>query len=126
MAQFRQIVQDKPWIGWAVAGGIGVVALLLAFRDGGGGDAYSTARMTEMVTIKFLDTGETVQMPRGRLVRELMLLKGPIDPEKGIINPKTGQPTGFIFDKDEWTETVSRINEDKARAQTATQAENGK
>ncbi len=30
--------------------------------------------------------------------------------QEGIINPKTGKPTGFPFDKDEWSEWIARIN----------------
>lgn len=117
MANLRETLNAKPWIAWCVAGVFFVIALYMFFaRMSPGGDMYNPERMLETVTIKYSDTGETEEMPRGRLIRELMLQSGNIDPSKGIINKKTGQPTGFIFDKADWEAVVKQINEDKDAA----------
>ncbi len=116
MAGIREMLQKSPWLGWAVAGVLLVTAVVLLMRGGGGSSPYSQERMTEMVTIKFTDTGEEVEMPRGRFEMMLRDRRGLVDPSAGIINPSTNQPTGFLFKKSEWEETVKRINEEKKRA----------
>jgi hypothetical protein len=114
MANFREVINSKPWIGWAVAGVLLVVGgWAFLSRMSGGGDLYNPASMTEMVTIKFTDTGDTVEMPRGRMIQQLMLQPGRLDPSKGIINPKTNQPTGFLFSEKDWQRTIEQINADK-------------
>ena len=116
----RESINSKPWLGWAVAGVVLVLAAWLMFsRLGAGSDTYDPKRMQQTVTIKFTDTGETIEMPRGRLIKMLADQGGKIDPTKGIINPATKQPTGFLYDKAEWDELVKNINEDRAQAEAA-------
>ncbi len=111
----REEINRRPWLGWAVAGVLvvlGVVAFI--FRTSGGtGDAYDGSRMTQMVTIKYTDTGDTEEVHRGRLIKRMLdENKGKIDPNKGLINPKTQQPTGFFYDKAEWEALVKQLNDD--------------
>jgi len=75
--------------------------------------------MTDMVTIKFADTGDEIEIARGRLDKELRG-RPDFDPSKGVINPKTGAATGFPFDKKEWESWLGRIKQEKADAKTAT------
>lgn len=117
MPNVREFVNSKPWIGWALSGVLILVcAYILYARMNPQGDEYSVSRMTEMVTIKYTDTGKEEQIPRGRLIKMLLDQGGPIDATKGIINPETKQPTGFIYDKDDWEALVKQLNEDRAAA----------
>lgn len=100
-----------PALRWAA-----VIALLLvgaylvirpALRSGTGG------ALGEEVTIRFTDTGDTITMQRGRFERMMLEkgVEGPIDPSKGIINPKTNAPTGFPADRAYWEGLVASVNE---------------
>ena len=82
-----------PWIGWIVALVILAVAVWVYMRRSGASDTYSVESMTEMVTIKYTDTGEEVQMPRGRFEILLRDRQGLIDKTTGVINPATGAAT---------------------------------
>ena len=110
MPNVREMLQSSPWIGWAVAGLLLALSVFMFFRGSVGQDLYSPDRMREMVTIKFTDTGEEMEIPRGRLDLQLRQTGGKLDPTKGLINPKTGQPTGFPFSKSEWEDMCARIN----------------
>jgi len=114
MNAIRQFLQKSPWAGWLFSGLVLVVAAYMYFSGSKGSDPYSPDRMREMVSIKFTDTGEVIEMPRGRLDKEIRGRGDKIDPAVGIINPKTGQPTGFLFDADEWSAMVGRINQEKS------------
>ena len=62
-------------------------------------------------------------MPRGRFEKELRMRGGDLDPSKGLINPKTNQPTGFLFDKKEWEETVARLKGERDAVRSSQKAE---
>jgi hypothetical protein len=116
MQAARSLMRDKPWAGWAVAGLALAAAVFFFIRNQSANQGYSTPdRMQEMVTIKFMDTGDEETMPRGRLDKLLRSQQGTLDPEKGLINPKTNQPTGFPIDKDDWAAMIARINADRAQ-----------
>ncbi|QQS09657.1 MAG: hypothetical protein IPK69_03280 [Phycisphaerales bacterium] len=115
----RETLQNKPWIGYAIAGVLLVVSVVLAVRSFKDSDPYSPSNTTEIVTIRYTDTNEEVSMPRGRFEKMLAETVGRIDPSKGIINPKTNQPTGFLVSKSEWEETVKRMNAEKEAAAAA-------
>lgn len=123
----RDQLQKSPWIGWVVAGLAIAVAVWFQMRRSFHMDDTTPERMSEMVTIKFTDTGDTIQMLRGKLDKEIRLRSsGVIDPNEGIINPKTGKPTGFLFDQGEWNRMVDRINADKAALSRTPAAPPGK
>lgn len=113
MDRIRDFMNRSPWLGWVFAAVMLGVSVLLYMRMSGSGDTYSPERMTEDVTIRFSDTGDEITMPRGRFEKELRMRGGAIDPSKGIINPKTNEPTGFLFNKAEWDETVARLNTER-------------
>lgn len=116
----REFLNARPWIGWAFSGVLLVVcAYILYARMNPAGDEYSGDRMMQMVTIKYTDTGKEEQMPRGRLIKMLLDQGGAIDMTKGIINPETKAPTGFIYDKAEWEALVKQLNADREEAQKA-------
>lgn len=114
MANIRVFINERPWLGWALAGVLLVLSVVLYFQLGNRSDPYSQERLTESVTIKFIDTNEEITMARGRMERELRYRTGQIDSTKGITNPKTGQPTGFPLR--DWEETIKRINYEKEEA----------
>ncbi len=117
MENVRALIKQKPWIGWAVAGVLLVVAVYLAFfRSAGGGDDFSPEKMQSMVTIRFSDTDTTEELPWGRVMKELSGRPGKLDGTVGINNPATGKPTGFIFNQAEWDRIVGQINKDKEDA----------
>lgn len=115
MNAIRQFLKNSPWAGWAFAGLILVAAIYIYMSRANSSNPYNPDRMREMVSIKFADTGEVIEMPRGRLDKEIRGRGDKIDPSVGIINPKTGQPTGFLFDSAEWTGMIDRINREKSQ-----------
>jgi len=120
MGNIRDFVNKSPWIGWIFAGLILIVAVYLFFRTPSNESPYSPERMREMVSIKFTDTGEVIQMSRGDLDRTLRRRGEKVDAAQGIINPKTNQPTGFLYNKDEWDKMIARINTEKDEIKKST------
>ncbi len=112
----REFMNKKPWVGWLVAVVFLGASVFFFIRSRSSQDPYSPNRMTEMLTVHFTDTDEEITIPRGRLDKELRAQNNPLDPSKGITNPKTGKPTGFLVDKEEWDAWVARINKEKAEA----------
>jgi hypothetical protein len=117
LAGVREFLNKKPWIGWVLAIVFLGVSTYFFYRSRSSGvDPYSPSRMTEMVTIRFTDTEDEITIPRGRLDKELRQQADHLDPSKGYINPKTGKPTGFLFNKPEWDEMIARINKEREEA----------
>ncbi|MEI7656451.1 MAG: hypothetical protein WCK33_00110 [Phycisphaerae bacterium] len=114
----REFLKKHPSLGWILCAALLGVTAWLWFKRGAEESPFSPERMQEMVTIKYADTGETAQMPRGRFEKMLRDAGTKLDPQQGLINPKTGKPTGFLFDQREWEQAVARVNEqiDRARA----------
>lgn len=112
--QIREFINKRPWLGWVVALLMVGVSAFVYMRRTSAGDAYSPDRMREVVTIRFADTNDEITMTRGKLDQELRRRGDKLDPNEGVVNPKTGKPTGFPFDKSEWEKTIARINEEKA------------
>ena len=106
MNPFRSFMQKNPMAGWAVAGLLMLVAAVMVFTRLTA--KSETAQLTELVTIRCSETGDTWTMPRGMMEKELYLRSYPVDPNQGLANPKTGKFTGFPVDA--WKETVSRVN----------------
>jgi hypothetical protein len=123
MKRVRDFLNDKPWLGWAIAGVFLVVSIALYLSLSGRGDTYSVERMSEKVTLKCIETGDEWTMTRGLMERELRSRTGSLDSSQGIINPKTGRPTGFPFSKSEWEETIKRLNKEKEEPGGRTEGE---
>lgn len=111
----RDFLNNKPWLGWVVAGAILLISVAVYWKMSGKGDPYSVERLSQDVTIKCVETGDEWTMQRGLMERELRRRTGLIDPTQGLPNPKTGRLTGFPFDKDSWEATVRRLNEEKLK-----------
>jgi ABC-type amino acid transport substrate-binding protein len=119
MGSLRDKLAEKPMLGWGIASVLLIAAAVLVWMRFASKD--ETAQLTQMVTIRCAETGDTWQVLRGIMEKELYLRPAPVDPNQGLINPKTGKPTGFPIDQ--WKETVSRINQERAAAgQTSTPA----
>ena len=114
--KFREAMAVKPWIGWVVALFILAIAAAVFFMRGRSESVYSPDRMKEILTIRYTDTDEVVEVPRGRLEKMMREGGSSLDPSQGIINPKTGKATGFLVDADDWKEMVARINQEKEAA----------
>lgn len=118
MNRIRNLLQS-PVVGWSVA----IVAILIAgyllIRSLTARSPYDPARMTQDVVIRFTDTGDEITMTRGRFERELRGLGKALTVNEGIVNPKTGKPTGFLVAADEWKETVERLNQERADIQSS-------
>lgn len=127
MPSIRDHMQQKPWIGWAVAGVLFAAAIYLYMsRSSASNVEYGQEYMTQMVTVKFADTGDEMELPRGRFEKMLRdSAGGTLDAAKGLINPKTNQPTGFLFSKSDWDQTISRINQQRKELGTADNAGGG-
>jgi hypothetical protein len=106
----RDEINQRPWLGWILAGVATLVAVYFVFFARPRGGVYTPDQMTQIVTIRFTDTGDTIDIPRGRLISDMILQGGPIDPTRGVVNPKTGQPTGFPFNKADWEAMIEQLN----------------
>lgn len=116
MHRLREWLKDSPWLGWAVAAGFLLLSVVIYTRLSADSGPYSTERMSQTVTIKCIETGEEWEMTRGLMEQQLRRRGGELSEDEGLVNPSTGRPTGFPFDKDEWRKTVERINREKAAA----------
>ncbi|MBX3389500.1 MAG: hypothetical protein KF691_08605 [Phycisphaeraceae bacterium] len=112
MNAIRNILKN-PVVGWSLAGIAIIFAAWTFIRSLTARSPYDPARMTENVTIRYMDTGEEVQMPRGRFEKELRSVGRALKPDEGVINPKTGKPTGVLVAAAEWKETVERLNAER-------------
>jgi hypothetical protein len=122
----RDVLNKYPWLGWVIALLLlGLSIWLYVARTRGAGD-YDPDRMKDMLTIRYTDTDEVEKIPRGRLDQMLRRSGDSLDPTKGIINPKTGKPTGFLVDEDEWTTMIERINREKDAVREASGGKNVK
>lgn len=118
MIQIRAILKN-PATGWSIALLAVGFAVWMLIRSLTAASPYDPARTTQEVTIRFTDTGEEVKMSRGRFEKELRGSGRELKLEEGIMNPKTGKPTGFLVAADEWKETVDRLNLERSDAQAA-------
>ncbi len=114
--QFRKFINDRPWMGWVVAGVILVGSIFVYRYLSGRGDPYSVDRLSEMITLKCSETGYEWQMNRGEMELELRSRAGMIKPGEGLMNPQTGKFTGFPFSKASWEETIGRLNRERQSA----------
>lgn len=101
----RDLLKRQPLLGWALAAAMLLLAGFFAWRNY---QADDTVQLTQMVTIRCTETGETWQVPRGALEKDLYMRAYPVDPNQGLVNPKTGKPTGFPID--DWAATVASVN----------------
>lgn len=114
----REAMREKSWLGWTVAGVFAVAAIVMLVRSLTTTEPDSIERRSQTVTIRCTETGQEWTMNRGRFERLLMTQDGQIDPQKGIPSEfAEGRLTGFLVDKDEWEETVERINAMKRAVQ---------
>ena len=112
----REFLNKSPWLGWVLAGILLAVSIFMLVKGQGGTDPYNPDRMRESVTIRFTDTNDEITMTRGQMDKELRRKGVKLDVSEGITNPKTGKPTGFLFNKTEWDEMIARINQEKEDA----------
>ncbi|MDX2130931.1 MAG: hypothetical protein SFY69_02630 [Planctomycetota bacterium] len=117
--KIRDLLDKAPWLGWVFAAVLLAVSVVIYQRGQGGTDPYSPERMRETVTIRFTDTEDEIEMTRGQMDKELRQRGASLNPNEGIINPKTGKPTGFLFNKAEWEQMITRINAEKAAVRSA-------
>lgn len=119
MPSTREIL-SKPGVGWSVAGVAIIFAVFMLWRSLSSDSPYDQARLGETVTVRFSDTGEEIKLMRGDFERQLRDSPGQLSIGGGIINPKTGKPSGVLVATREWEEVVHRINEERAWAQQNT------
>ncbi len=112
MANYKEWFKDNP----IVAGGLVVIAALAVYfawrQFSAPGNATLHDTLTQIVTIRDKETGDEWEMPRGRMEQLLWDRPAPVNPNEGIVNPKTGKPNGFPISQ--WEETIKRINAERA------------
>lgn len=104
----RKLLTERPLLGWIVAAILMLGAAFLLWRQLSGGEAVE---LGQTVTIRDSETGETWEMTRGAMEKELYMRTYPVDPNEGLTNPKTGKKTGFPVD--DWKATITRINAER-------------
>lgn len=110
----RDFLNQRPWIGWSLAGLLFLIVVWrFATQSGPQAGPYSPERMTEMVHIRFTDTGTEMDIPRGRLDKMMRERGTVLDPSIGLPNPETGKNTGFPISKDDWDGMINRINKER-------------
>ncbi|MGH7242887.1 MAG: hypothetical protein ACREJD_05660 [Phycisphaerales bacterium] len=109
----RNLLQ-KPAVGWSVAGVAILVGLWFFWQGMFARNTYDLSRMTEKVTVRFMDTGDELVLTRGELEERLRGLGGNLNADQGLVNPKTGKATGVLIAAREWQETVTRLNQEHA------------
>jgi hypothetical protein len=108
---FREKLNDNPAIARTILVVIVAGAIFMAFRAGTNSAPDSLERRSEAVTIRDTVTGDEWTMNRGQFERLLLTQEGLIDPAGGIPSEfSDGKPVGVLIDRDEWQETVQRIN----------------
>jgi hypothetical protein len=110
-------MKRKPVLVWAAIAALALAAGLFLVQFAGRGDPNSVEHLTQEITIRCSETGDEWTVARGRMERELLLRGTPIDPTVGLVNPKTGRPTGFPVDRDEWDRTIKRLNGEAREAE---------
>src|SRR5262245_50031465 len=90
-ATMRSVLKNYPMAGWVVAIVLMFAAAFLMYRQFTRGE---TRELTQDVTIRDAETGETWQMPRGAMEKELYMRPFPVDPNEGLENPNTHKKTG--------------------------------
>jgi len=107
----RATLNEKPIIGRTIALVAVVGAIFFGLRSSSNKSPDSIERRSQTVTIRDTETGDEWTMNRGQFERLLLLSEGTIDPGSGIPSKfSEGRLTGVLVDKDDWTETVNRIN----------------
>jgi apolipoprotein N-acyltransferase len=109
MQGLRKFMQDNPMLGWALASVFILAAAVMIYMRIT--HKSETLQLTELITIRCSETGYEWQVPRGVMEKELYLRPYPVDPNQGLINPKTGKATGFPVDA--WKQTVDRVNAER-------------
>jgi hypothetical protein len=104
----RDFLRSRPVLGWVLAAILMLATAFLLYRNFKGDEVSA---LTQMVTIRCNETGETWTMLRGAMERELYDRPFPVDPSAGLVNPKTGKFTGFPVD--DWKLTIDRINAER-------------
>lgn len=101
----------------AVLGAAAIVVLVLNLA--GGPDPASVEFQAAKIRIVCSETGEEWTVARGQMERELLMRRGPIDPEVGLPSPaNAGRPTGFPADPAVWRDSVERVNREKEIARS--------
>ena len=111
-------MQKNPMAGWGVAALLMLVAAVMVYTRLTA--KTETAQLTELITVRDSETGDTWQVPRGVMEKELYLRAYPVDPNQGLVNPKTGKPNGFPVDA--WKQTVTRINAERQEVEVPARA----
>lgn len=114
MDELKRLLQERKWLVYAA---IGVAVLFVGFWGYrivfGGNDGLMTSEsLAEDVTVKFTDTGESIKMPRGDVVRQLLDRPGntPLPETTRVGHPKTGVQTGIVGSDSTWKKFIDEIN----------------
>lgn len=110
----RETLEEKPWIGWLVAGVLLLVGLY--FVVSGFRSQNPTEALAQSIVLRYEDTGDEQTVNRGQFESLLVQLanRGELRVDEGMTNPKTGKKTGFPVDRAYWNRIVPQILEARA------------
>jgi hypothetical protein len=116
--ELKHLYQERKWLFNAAAG---VLLLCVAFwgyrlvfakADG----LMTSESLAADVSVTFSDTGETIKMPRGDVIRQLLDRPGsaPLAPTERIGHPKTGKQTGMVGSESAWKKLIDEVNTERS------------
>jgi hypothetical protein len=118
MDELKRLFEERKWLVYTAGG---VLALFLCFWGyrvvfGGSESLMTTDSLAEELSVKFSDTGESVTMARGDVVRQLLERPGstPLPPETRVGHPKTGKQTGMVGSESSWKKFLDQINVERS------------
>lgn len=124
---FRETLQKKPWVGWLIFGPLATAAAVVVYFQIVRTDPTDNGRLAQELTLRCEESGFEFKLDRGRMEQHLYIESnnGPLDPKKGMPNPKTGKPTCFPSDRADWEATIARINKERSDAEAKRAASSG-
>lgn len=103
----------NPAVAWTFATVCLALAIWFLARSLWSKSDYDLGRLSESVTVRFTDTNDETHMTRADFEDKLRSVPGVLTAETGIVNPKTGKPTGVLVATKEWNATIDRINAER-------------
>lgn len=117
MTTTAEAPKRSGWM-WGVLVAVVLAGAALWFWRTARVDPVDNERLAQKVLLKCAESGFEFSLERGRMEDYLYQQSnlGPLSPNKGMPNPKTGKPTCFPEDRADWAATIERVNKERQAA----------